>query len=216
MSKANPADLPGSMAILGLLHETPDLTVGEVADGLRTRFASCRFDAGTARQTLRQMERPGRDRPPRVWCSYRAPGRSRMQDRYRLTGVGSEEFDGWMYRKPIGTPALREALYGRIELCPRLEDLPELIRIAREERDIADSLYSKAKDDLKLHLERSRRRRRRGPPTREDFLREVRSVLKHHTPEYWSARSMHYHEVAHDLEDIAKRAGIDFPPDPKP
>jgi hypothetical protein len=215
MPKANPADLPGSMAILGLLHETPDMTVGEVAEGLRTRFALCRFDAGTARQTLRQMERPGRDRPPRVWCSYRAPGRGRMQDRYRLAAAGSEEFDGWMYCKPIGTPALREALYGRIELCPRLEDLPELIRIAREERDIAGSLFSKAKDDLKLHLERSRRGRRRGPPTRDDFLREVRGVLKQHTPEYWSARSVHFHDVALDLERIAERAGIDFPHDPK-
>ncbi len=216
MSKANSADLPGSMAILGLLHEKPDMTVGEVTDDLRTRFAICRFDPGTARQTLRQMENLGRDRPPRVWCSYKAPGRSRMQDRYQLAAAGSEEFDSWMYRKPIGIPALREALYGRIELCPRLEDLPELIRIAREERDIAGSLYSKAKDNLKLHLERNRRRPRRGPPAREDYLREVRDVLKHHTPEYWSTRSVHYHEVAHDLEGIAKRAGIEFPPDPKP
>jgi hypothetical protein len=212
MSKPNPADMPGSMAILGLLIETPDLTVAEVAEGLKTRFADCRFDPSTASNTLRQMarEKPGR---PRVTCTHKAPGRS--QDRYRLTSVGVDEFQGWMYCKPIGTPALREALYGRIELC-HLEDLPELIRIAREERDTADSLFSHAKDDLKLYLERSRRRPRRGEPSSEDLLREVRGVLVHHTPEYWSWRSVHYDEIAHDLEDIAERAGIDFPPDPKP
>jgi hypothetical protein len=203
------------MAILGLLHETPDMTVAEVAECLKRRFAICRFDPSTARHTLRQMERPGRDRPPRVTCTYTAPGRSRMQDRYQLTHIGVDEYSGWMYRKPIGTPALREALYGRIELC-RLEDLPELIRIAREERDVADSLYSHAKDSLKLYLERNRRRPRRGPPGREDFLREVRGVLVHHTPEYWSWRSVHYDEIAHDLEDIARRAGMNVPADPKP
>jgi hypothetical protein len=137
-----------------------------------------------------------------------------MQDRYRLTHIGLNEYSGWMYREPIGIPALREALYGRIELC-RLEDLPELIRIAREERDIADSLFSRAKDDLRQYLDRTRRRPRRGPLSREDFLRKVRGVLMHRTPEYWSARSVHHDDIAHSLEDIAREAGIDFPPDPK-
>lgn len=214
MSKPSPSDLPGSMAILGLLHETPDLTVAEVAEALKTRFAICRFDPSTARSTLRQMERPGRGRPPRVTCSQRADGRSRMHDRYRLTHIGLDEYSGWMYSKPIGIPALREALYGRIELC-RLEDLPELIRIAREERDIADGLFSRAKDDLRQYLDRTRRRPRRGPLSREDFLRKVRGVLMHRTPEYWSARSVHHDDIAHSLKEIAREAGIDFPPDPK-
>jgi hypothetical protein len=212
MSKPSPSDLPGSMAILGLLHETPDLTVAEVAAALKTRFAICRFDPSTARITLRQMERSRRGRP-RVTCSQRADGRSRMHDRYRLTHIGLDEYSGWMYREPIGIPALREALYGRIELC-RLEDLPELIRIAREERDIADSLFSRAKDDLRQYLDRTRRRPRH-PLSREDLLRKVRGVLMHRTPEYWSARSVHYDEIAHSLEDIAREAEIDFPPDPK-
>jgi hypothetical protein len=213
MSKPNPADLPGSMAILGLLIETPDMTVAEVAEGLKKRFAACRFDPSTARHTLRQMADSKRSHP-RVTCTHRSPGRSRMQDRYRLTHAGVDEFHGWMYRKPIGTPALREALYGRIELC-RLEDLPELIRIAREERTIATALYSHAKASLTLHLEHNRRRPSRGEPGPEDFLREVRCVLTHVTPEYWSWRSVHFDEIVRHLEDISKRAGIDFPLEPE-
>ena len=201
------------MAILGLLIETPDMTVAEVAEGLKTRFATCRFDPSTARHTLRQMARDGPSRP-RVTCTHTAPGRSRMQDRYRLTRAGIREFNGWMHQKPVGTPALREALYGRIEVC-RLEDLPELIRIAREERKIASSLYSHAKAHLMLHLERTRRRPTHGEPGPEGFLREVRGVLVQVTPEYWSARSMHFNEIARQLEDIAERAGIDFPSDPE-
>ena len=136
-----------------------------------------------------------------------------MQDRYRLTRAGINEFNGWMYQRPIGTPALREALYGRIEVC-RLEDLPELIRIAREEREIASSLYSHAKANLTLHLARNRRHPARGDPGPEDFLREVRGVLVQVTPEYWSWRSMHFDEIARLLEGIAERARIDFPPAP--
>jgi hypothetical protein len=201
------------MAILGLLIETPDMTVAEVAQGLKTRFATCRFDPSTARHTLRQMAHDGPSRP-RVTCTHTAPGRSRMQDRYKLTRAGINEFNGWMHQKPIGTPALREALYGRIEVC-RLEDLPELIRIAREERKIASSLYSHAKANLTAQLERARRHPRRGEPGPEDFLREIRGVLLQVTPEYWSWRSMHFDDIARHLDDIAKRAGIDFPPDPE-
>ena len=201
------------MAILGLLAETPDMTVAEVAEDLKRRFATCRFDPSTARHTLRQMADSKRSHP-RVTCTHKAPGRSRMHDRYRLTRAGVDEFNGWMYRSPIGTPALREALYGRIEVC-RLEDLSELIRIAREERTMATDLYSHAKANLTMHLERNRRHPRRGEPGSEDFLREVRCVLIHVTPEYWSWRSMHFDDIARHLEDIAKRAGIDFPPEPE-
>lgn len=66
-----------------------------------------------------------------------------------------------------------------------------------------------------LHLERTRRRPTHGEPGPEGFLREVRGVLVQVTPEYWSARSMHFNEIARQLEDIAERAGIDFPSDPE-
>ncbi len=209
MSKPNPADLPGRIAILGLLIEKPDQTVAEVAEGLRVRFAGCRFDGSTANTGLQQMARDKRSWP-RVRCTYEAPGRLRSQDRYEATRAGGEEFQGWMYATPIGVPALREALYGRLELC-RLEDLPELIRIAHEEAAMADAQYSYSKLKLNQQLERNRRRRRRGEePGPEDFLREVRNVVLQVTPAYWSARSVHFDEIARHLEEIATRAGIAF------
>jgi hypothetical protein len=208
MSKPNPADLPGSMVILGLLIEQPGQTVGEVAEQLRTRFASCRFDPATASHTLDQMARSARARSPRVYRTFTSPGRGCRLDRYEVTVTGIRGFQAWMYQRPTGVPALREALYGRIELC-RLEDLPELIRIAKEEVSIADDQYARSKATLTNHLQRGRRRPKAREPEPADFLREVRNVLVRVTPGFWSARSMHYDEIAEALRDIATRAGID-------
>lgn len=211
MSKPNPADLPGRIAILGLLIEKPDQTVAEIAEALKTRFAGCQFDPSTASTGLKQMARDKRSRP-RVKCIHQEPGRFRAQDRYRANPAGVEEFSGWMYQMPTGQPALREALYGRIELC-RLEDLPELIRIAQEETAMADDRFTQSKTQLAQHLQRNRRRRGHGrdeKPGPEDYLQEVRNVLLHVTPEFWSARSMHYDEIARHLEEVATRAGIAF------
>lgn len=214
MSKPNAADLPGSMAVLGLVIEEPDLTVAEIAERLKERFPSCRFDRKTAGTVLQQMANGGRRSRPRVRCIHREPGRSRMRDRYRATQAGIEEFRGWMYAMPVGTPALREALYGRIELC-KVQDLPELIRIAREERAVAADLFSNAKSTLQLHLDRNRRRvKPEEPPGPDQFLQDIRNVLLHVTPEYWSWRSSHYDEIGRRLEGIADRAGIEFAPEP--
>ena len=190
------------------------MTVAEIAERLKQRFPSCRFDRKTAGTALQQMANGGRRSRPRVRCIHREPGRSRMRDRYRATQAGIEEFRGWMYVMPVGTPALREAVYGRIELC-KLEDLPELIRIAREERSVAADLFSNSKSRLQQHLDRNRRRDKpQVPPGPADSLRETRNVLLHVTPEYWSSRSGHFDDIARRLEDIASRAGIEFPPEP--
>jgi DNA-binding PadR family transcriptional regulator len=209
MAAPNPADLPGTIAILGLLIERPDQTVADVKEGLKKRFPGCRFDHTTAHTALLRMSRAGRS-SARVRCTYRSPGRIRTQDQYRVTQAGMETFRAWMYAMPTGVPALREALYGRIELC-QLEDLPELIRIGREEVLVANDLFSQGKAELSKYLEQNRRRR--DPveqPRREDHLREVRKVLLHVTPEYWSWRSSHFDEIVRHLEDIARRAGLDF------
>lgn len=203
MSKPNPADLPGSMAILGLLVERPDQTVAEVTESLRERFAGAQFDPATASHTLSRMAREER---PRLTCTYQAPGRARREDRYVPSAFGAEEFDCWMRMRPTGVPALREALYGRIELCRGPEDLPELIRMAREESAIANDRFTKTKMDLTYQLEK--RRRRKDSP--DLLLTEVRNVLLTMTPEYWCARSIHFDEIAQHLEKVARKAGIPF------
>jgi hypothetical protein len=208
MSKMNPTDLPASMVVLGLLIGKPGQTIAEVAHSLNERFPGSRFNPATAHSTLPQMTRGGRHRP-RVRCVYRAPGQGeRAQDRYVPTREGVRVYRAWMHMVPSesGPPALREALYGRIELC-RLEDLPELIRIANEEALIARDMYSQTSVKLKLHLEDEREKDTDGDElTDRDYLRMVREVLLYITPEHWAARHALMEEICGRLQKIAKMA----------
>jgi DNA-binding PadR family transcriptional regulator len=213
MSKPRPSELPSSMAILGILIDDPNKTVAEVAEALDTRFAQARWDPSTVYNALPQMARSKQGRP-RVRCTHQThPDRGRKtQDRYEPTRAGVREFRDWMIGPPSGVPALREALFGRIELC-RLEDLPHLIKMAREEANIAQGLYSSASVALKHHIDQKREKqaRGRGPskePTEEDYLLEVRNILLHVTPEYWAARHAHNDEIARLLTGVAKKAGL--------
>lgn len=211
MSKSNPTDLPGSMVVLGLLIEKPGQTVAEVAKSLDERFPASRFNPATAHTALPQMARGGRI-PPRVTCIYQAPGRGqKAEDRYDPTHHGVRSYRAWMRAVPleIGPPALREALYGRIELCT-LEDLPELIRIAREEAKIARDMYSDASATLKTHREDQREKDASGELTDYDYLRMVREVLLQITPQHWAARHGLMEEIRRHHEKIARRAGIPF------
>ena len=136
----------------------------------------------------------------------------KAQDRYNPTREGFKVYRAWMHAVPreSGPPALREALYGRIELC-RLEDLPELIRIAHEEASIARDMYSGASVTLKLHLEAKRAKETDGDELIDrDYLRMVREVLLHVTPQHWSARHDLMEEIRRHLEKIATKASIPF------
>lgn len=118
----------------------------------------------------------------------------------------------WMHAVPreSGPPALREALYGRIELCT-LEDLPELIRIAHEEASIATDMYSEASVEIKKHLEDERAKDTdRDALTDRDYLRMVREVLLHVSPLHWSARQSLMEESERHLRKVATLAGIPF------
>lgn len=205
MPKPNPSDLSGAMAISGLLKEKPNQTVAEVAKGLAGRFPSARFHRTTARNVLPQMARSAHSRPS-VRCTFRASGVNRNQDRYELTRAGEDAFNAWMRAIPSGSPpTLREALYGRIELCT-LADLPALIRIAREEALIARDLYSMASTKLK-QLREDEDERGTGD---EAHLQEVREVLLYVSPSFWGDRHKHYEEIRRHLEAIARKAGIKF------
>ena len=98
-----------------------------------------------------------------------------------------------MFEMPNTTPAWREAMDGRIELC-RPEQLPRLIKMARREEAIADDQYQHA----------SLRLRRLGARKREprDFAREIREVLLYVEPKRWSDRSESYKEIAKRLEEL--------------
>ncbi len=201
MSRVNPAEMTGSIGCLGILIEKPGLTVSEVAQELERRFPRCRFASSTAYNALPQMSRG----KARLRCTYRAPESEKALDRYEPTPWGIKTFHAWMYEQPSGAPTIRDALYGRIELC-KLEDLPALVRIAEEEALIASDLYSAASTKLNERI-----REGRGRPGR-DYLRKVKEVLLYVDPMTWASRHDRYDEIAKRLREIAVEADIELLP----
>jgi hypothetical protein len=191
MSRVNPAELPGSMAVLGIVIEQPNDTVKHVGQCLDRRFTRARFARSTAHSTLPRLAHARR-----VRRTHQASGTDRSKDRYEATANGVEVFRTWMFELPSGTPALRDAMYGRIELC-RLEDLPRLIVMARQEEAVSADLYAEAA----LKLRQQIAARDRGPT---DYERQVREVLLYADPMHWASRSERYKVIADRLEEIAQ------------
>jgi hypothetical protein len=204
MSRLNPTDLPAHMAVLGLVIEQPNQTVSHIAQALDERFQRARFVQSTAHGTLPQM---ARGRSVRVRCTYRAPGDERSMDRYAPTERGLKIFHAWMFQPPGGVPAIREALYGRIELA-RLAHLPRLISIAREEERIATDLYAAASERVRKH--EIRRRSGAARTTPGDYERKIRETLLYVDPLHWSSRAELFVVIAERLEEIAEEAGVQF------
>jgi hypothetical protein len=197
MSRVNPDELPGSMAVLGLVIEQPNETVKHIGQRLEARFERARFSRSLAHTTLPRLA----GKPRWVRRTHLHPGEERSLDRYEATPAGIRVFRGWMYDIPdngkpaIGKPSLREAMYGRIEFA-RILDLPRLIEMARKEEEIGADLYADASKRLNLHL-----RRKTGP---RDFERKIREVLLYVDPMHWAGRAARYREIADRLEDIQR------------
>lgn len=189
MSRVNSAELPGSMAVLGIVIERPGATVSQIGQCLGRRFHRARFARSTAHSALPRLAHSGRVRRTHV-----AAGSDRSLDRYEATGRGLEAFRAWMFETPSATPALREAMYGRIELC-RPQDLPRLIEMVRREEAVSDDLYRQATWRLRQH------RHEQADP--QDYTRKIREVLLYADPMHWSARSERYAVIAERLEEIA-------------
>ncbi len=194
MSRVNPAELPGSMAVLGIVIEQPGDTVSHIGHCLGERFTRSRFARSTAHSSLPRLAHSGR-----VHRTHLAPGRDRSLDRYEATTDGVEAFRRWMFEMPSARPALREAMYGRIELC-RPEDLPRLIEMVRQEEAVSDDMYKEAAFRLR------QQRLRKSDPA--DYARRIREVLLYADPMHWSSRSERYALIAERLEEIAGEAGL--------
>src|SRR5271165_4636647 len=194
MSRVTPAELPGSMAVLGIVIEQPNDTVSHIGHCLGQRFTRSRFARSTAHSSLPRLAHSGR-----VRRTHLEGGNDRSLDRYEATAEGIEAFRAWMFDLPSAKPALREAMYGRIELC-RLEDLPRLIAMVRREEAVSDDLYREAA--LRL------RRQRLKNPDASDYARRIREVLLYADPMHWSSRSERYALIAERLEEIAREAGL--------
>ncbi len=194
MSRVTPAELPGSMAVLGIVIEQPNDTVSHIGHCLGQRFTRSRFARSTAHSSLPRLAHSGR-----VRRTHLERGNDRSLDRYEATAEGIDAFRAWMFELPSAKPALREAMYGRIELC-RPEDLPRLIAMVRREEAVSDDLYREAA--LRL------RRQRLKNPDASDYARRIREVLLYADPMHWSSRSERYAVIAERLEEIAREAGL--------
>jgi hypothetical protein len=197
MARLTADELPGSMVVLGLVIENPNDTVSSIGERLDHRFQRARFSRSIAHTALPRLAEARR-----VRCTYRAPRDERSQDRYEATRKGFAAFRAWMYdlasEESLGArPALREATYGRVELC-RLGDLPRLIEIARKEQKVSADLYQMATMRLRVHF------RERGDPV--DYERKVREVLLYLDPMHWAARAERYKVMADRLEEIRREA----------
>jgi hypothetical protein len=178
------------MAVLGIVIEQPNDTVSHIGHCLGQRFTRSRFARSTAHSSLPRLAHSGR-----VRRTHLAPAKDRSLDRYEATTEGREAFRTWMFELPSATPALREAMYGRIELC-RLEDLPRMIEMVRQEEAVSDDMYKEAAWRLR------QQRLKKADPT--DYTRKIREVLLYADPMHWSSRSERYALIAERLEEIAK------------
>lgn len=193
------------MVVLGLVIEQPNQTVAHIAQMLDDRFPRAGFPKPTAYGALHQM---ARGQSARVRCKYTAPLDVRSMDRYVPTERGLKVYDSWMFQLPRAVPAMREAMYGRLELA-KLEHLPRLIRIAREEELIAADMYALANKELRSSQE-AKRRRRAIQKTPADYEQEIHATMLYVSPLHWSSRAEMFGLIGQRLEGIADEAGIEY------
>lgn len=176
------------MVVLGLLIEQPDQTVRHFGQSIDQRFARARFSRATAQTTLERFAQRG-------WADRSHEGRTRSYDRYVPLKPGESAFRDWMYDIPRDgpAPALREAMYGRLELC-QLKDLPRLRQQAEEEAEASTLLYENATKRLGRH------QRSRIPRT--EYLKRARSILLRVDPMHWANRTQRYELIAEALAEI--------------
>jgi DNA-binding PadR family transcriptional regulator len=125
------------MVILGLVIERPDMTVSVIAQGLAERFDYARFSPSTVYNTLPRQADSGL-----VRRTHKAlPDQNSAADRYEITKQGAQEFYDWIHATTLAPPALRESLYGRIELCEP-KDIPFLVEMLRREETLCKQALS--------------------------------------------------------------------------
>jgi hypothetical protein len=204
MPRAKPAELPGHMAVLGLVIERPNQTVSYYAQALDRRFPRARFIKSTAYSALKQM---AEGRSVRVERTYEGLGDDGGDGRYAPTQRGREVYRAWMYALPTPEPPQREGIDGRIQLG-RVEDLPRLIRYAHEEERIATDMYADATEELRKH--ETKRRHRARHEGQVDYVQKMRDVWLYVDPLNWSSRAELFELIAQHLKEIAHEAGIEF------
>jgi DNA-binding PadR family transcriptional regulator len=210
MSRVNPDELPGGMVTLGLVIEMPDHTAKHIGLQLSRRFSRSNFSRSTANSAIKRLHEQGY-----IQCTYEAPGPERASNRHVATPLGERVFHDWMYDVPSRDgsgpdPALREAMYGRIELC-KDEDIPRLLELANEEVTVSETLYNEASKRLREQEEAARLLKQLRPDSKKRPTERVREILMVVEPLHWLHRAKRYELVASELENIMADMQVDLP-----
>jgi DNA-binding PadR family transcriptional regulator len=201
MARANSSDLPGGMVTLGLVIDMPDQTAKYIGHQLSRRFHRSHFSRSTGHSAIVRLHQQGCIRR-----THKAPGRERTGDRYVATPLGERVFRDWMYDLPSRDGsgpdlALREAMYGRIELC-KVEDIPRLLELAREEVTVSTALFNEASKRLTEQEAAARRLKELRPDSKKRPTERVREILGLVEPLHWSHRAERYELIVKELEEI--------------
>jgi hypothetical protein len=198
MSRVNPDELSGGMVTLGLVIEMPDHSAKEIGLQLSRRFSRSNFSRSTADNAIVRLREQGY-----IECTYEAPDGGRASNRHVATTLGERSFHDWMYDLPSrdGDPVLREALYGRLELC-KDEDISRLLELANQEVTVSETLYNEASKRLREQEEAARLLKQVKPHSKKRPTERVREILLQVEPLHWLHRAKRYELVASELEDI--------------
>jgi hypothetical protein len=198
MSLVNPDELSGSMVTLGLVIEMPEHTTKEIGQQLYRRFSRSNFSRSAHDNAIVRLCKQGY-----IECTHEAPSSERSANRHVATPLGERAFRDWMYDLPSrdGDPVLREALYGRLELC-KDEDIPRLLDLAKHEVTVSETLYSEASKRLREQEELARHLKKVKPESKKRPTERVREILLLVEPLHWSHRAARYELVVKELEEI--------------
>jgi DNA-binding PadR family transcriptional regulator len=207
MSQVNPDELSGGMVTLGLVIEMPDHSTKEIGQQLYRRFSRANFSRSAADNAIVRLRKSGY-----IECTYEAPGSERSANRHVATALGERRFHDWMYDLPSrdGDPVLREALYGRLELC-KDEDISRLLDLAKHEVTVSETLYSEASKRLRAQEELARHLKKVKPDSKKRPTERVREILLLVEPLHWSHRAARYELVVKELEDVIADIQADVP-----
>jgi hypothetical protein len=201
MSRVNPDELSGGMVTLGLVIELPDHTAKEIGLQLNRRFSRSNFSRSAADNAIVRLRNAGY-----LQCTYEATNGERAANRHVATPLGERAFHDWMYDLPgrdgsSPDPVLREAMYGRLELC-KDEDIPRLLELANQEVTVSETLYNEASKRLSEHEELARHLKKVKPDSKKRPTKRVREILLLVEPLHWAHRASRYELVVKELEDI--------------
>ncbi|HYB23188.1 MAG TPA: hypothetical protein VED41_05290 [Solirubrobacteraceae bacterium] len=186
-------DMTPQMMVLGAVAAEPG-TAKEIQKRLVDLWPAADFDRNAAHTNLPLLEEAGHVR-------LLEEGAAPAQNRYEITEAGWEHIREWVSRWPPD-PRFREAIHGKAAFA-RLEDLPEIVRMARAQQERFQTESDKAQGKL-LSMERLQAK---VPPRNLDEELSAAINLAHlrDMTLYWGDLAARREKYADELQEIHQR-----------